>query len=357
LLAAVLPASAQPFAGVSLRVRDQTAPPGGTFQLVVDLTEPRPIIVGNARLDFNSRFALRGIVLPGTPDAAAAGVVTTGGLVLHTVSPGDFGLNPTAPIIALSIGVPETVAIGTKTPLTLDSAASQWTGPLGVYPQEIKQGTFTASGRLSITDVIPGGGALPAGSTISVLGLGFQRGATVEIDGIDVSSTTFVDATRIDVVTSAAVQLDGTRVSVRNPDHARVRYYSYLRATSLGESAVPLLAATEVAYPLQPLSFAMFPAAAASPQNFVGVAVQNQAAFPTQVQIALQTAATVVATTAIALPPRAELSRALSELFPGVTAGADTVVTVRASSPVQILGLLGDTVASSVLPVLPTASF
>jgi hypothetical protein len=357
VFALAFPSSAQVFAGVSLKILNAAAPPGSGFQMQVTLTEPKPILMGSSFFGLSPRLNVQGVVLPGNPDAAGAAVRTATGLALAFVSPsGTLGLSITAPIIAVALGVPASVPIGATAPLTLDPA-STWTGPFGLYPQEIKDGTFVAKQVLAITDVLPGGGLLPAGSTVSVIGVGFEPGALVEIDGTTVSSATFVSATRVDAVIGTALQLDGKKVSVRNPDHTRSNYYSYLRAASLGTSRRTLLAATDAVYPVKPLSFAAFPAAAKTRTSFVGLALQNPSALPAQVKVQLRSATAVIASTVLTLPPRTEIAREASELFSGTVPGANAVIAVTASVPVQMLSLLGDETAGTVTPVLPTVSF
>jgi hypothetical protein len=352
------PPSPDVFAGVSLKILNAAAPPGSGFQMQVTLTEPKPILIGSSVFGLSPRLSVRGVVLPASPDAAGAAVRTPNGLALRFVSPsGDFGLSTVAPIIAVTLAVSASTPLGATAPLTLDANASTWTGPLGLYPQEIKPGTFLAKHVLAITDVLPGGGLLPAGSTISVLGVGFERGAVVEIDGTTIVSATFVSATRVDAVTGTPLQLDGKKVSVRNPDHARSIYYSYLRAASLGTSRRPLLAATDAVYPVTPLTFAAFPAAAKSATSFVGLALQNPSAQAAQVTVQLRTAAGVTASRVLTIPARTEIAREVSELFSGIVPGPDAVIAVSASLPVQMLSLLGDETAGTVTPVLPTVSF
>src|SRR6202171_4970416 len=117
-----------------------------------------------------------------------------------------------------------------------------------------------AKGAVSITDVLPGGGFLPAGSLVAVVGIGFQPGAQVLVDSVSLASTSWVDSSRIEVVTAVETQLDGRMVSVTNPDLTGATYFSYLRATDLGKSARPLLAATEAIFPVQTQSSALFAA-------------------------------------------------------------------------------------------------
>jgi hypothetical protein len=353
LAVASLAAQAQTAAApLSLKVLDEAAPPGGAIQLEVELTEPRPILIGSGHVRALPGPVL-GVVLPGNPDAGGTAVTSSAGLTVRTVSTsGNFGLLADAPIFAVTLGIPTSTRIGTTSALALDSASS-FTGPQGVYTDQLKSGTFTASSVISITNVVPGGGLLAAGSTISIAGVGFQPGASVEIDGASLSKATFVSASRVDVVTAAAFQLDGERVTVKNPDGTRSRYYSYLRAASLSASTNALLAATDVAYPVQPLSSAVFPAV--SPSGFMGVALQNPGTAPATITIQLRTASAVVATTSLTLPPLTEVSRAVSELFATRPSTAN-VLSISASTPVQMLGLLGDSTAGTVTPVLPSVS-
>jgi len=49
------------FSGVSIKILDASAPPGGTIQLSVTLTEPKPNVTGTAALSFDA--ALLGPVM------------------------------------------------------------------------------------------------------------------------------------------------------------------------------------------------------------------------------------------------------------------------------------------------------
>ena len=359
VLAPVFPAiaaTADATNDLALKIPNESAPPGGWFQMKVKVTEPKPIIISSAAM--SSPFAVQGIVLPGSPDAGGAAVLGPSGLVLRTISPsGTMGMSLAAPIIAVTFAVPAGMPVGAKAQLVLDPAASSFLAPLGVYVPDVKQGMFTAGGTLSIGDIIPGGGFLPAGSAITVTGMGFQPGALVEVDGIDIVSATLIDSTRIDAVIAAAAQLDGRRVSVRNPDGTRAAYFSYLRARALGESARPLLLATETVFPVLPFSGAIFPVPAVAAGTFFAVAAQNPGPATSQVTIALQSPAGVVASTTFSMPPRTEISREISEFLTGVSPHAGQAVAVTASAPVQLLGLVADTDAGSVTPVLPALSF
>jgi hypothetical protein len=337
------------------------AQPGGSLQLRLLLTQAKPIVTARAQLDFGAFLAVRGVVFPGNPDAAGTAVVSSSGrITLRAVSPsGTFGLVPGAPIVAVSLGVPATTPVGTGGPLSLDALGSWWIDPLGQpYPQDVRQGAFSVvPAAVSIADVVPGGGLLPAGTTLRIIGVGFQPGALVEVDGVPVASTTFVDPEHLEAIIAATAQLDGRRVRVKNPDRTRAPYYSYLRAASLGSSARPLLDATEPVFPVQPLSGAIFTAPSPAPGRFFGIALQNPQPTSSVVSIELlSTTGAVVASTSLTLPARTEISREISELLSGVSPASASTVVIKAVPAVQMLGLLGDETEASVAPLLPLLS-
>lgn len=336
---------------LSLKVLDESAPPGGAIQMEVSATEPKPIIIGSGHIRAIPGTVL-GVVLPGNPDAAGTAVSTSDGLTIRLLSPsGNLGLLVDTPVVAIAVGIPTTTKIGTVSSLALDGLV--FSGPQGPYAPEIKPGTFTAKNIVSITNVIPGGGLLPAGSVISIAGAGFLPGSIVEIDGATFSATSVVSANRIDVTLVAALQLDSKRVTVRNPDGTRSRYYSYLRAASLPASSNALFAATDAVYPVQPVSSGVFPAVSSS--GFMGFAAQNPGTTAARITVQLRSASAVIATASLTLPPRTEVSRSAAELF-GALPASSNVLSVSSSSPVQLLGLLGNSAAGSVTPVLPSVS-
>lgn len=343
------------FAGLSLRVANAEAPPGGTIQLKVLVTEPRPIIIGHPQFSFAPRLSVLGVLLPGSPDAAGAAVIQGGNASVRVVSPsGKLGLSTTAPVLAITLAVPAPTPVGSSSPLTLDPAASSWLDPAGqLYTQQIRQGTFVARGLISINDVLPGGGFLPAGSVVTVVGLGFQPGVLAEIDGFAIASVTWVDSTRIDIVTASAGQLDGKKVTIVNPDRTRAAYFSYLRATALGTSSRPLLAATEPIYPVQPNLSGSFTNPQPAAGTFLGLALQNPNATGATVAVELLDAGGVVASSSLVLPPRSEIVREASELLTGVIPQAGSVLRITASAPIQMVGLAGNENDGSVTPLLP----
>lgn len=353
------------FTGVSIKVLSSNAPPGGVMQFLVTLTEPKPIIITSAALSVDSTVLgpLMGVALYGpagtTSDAAGAAVVNgNGGIAVRAVSPsGTFGMEAAVPIVALTIGVRPDAAAGAGSKLVLDPAASFWIGPQGMYAQQVKNGNFEVGGTVAISDVFPGAGLLPAGTPITVRGIGFQPGAIVEVDNAIVATTTLVDSTRIDVTLAADADLYGRRVRVRNPDFSRATYFSYLRATWIGQSARDLLTRTDPIFSPETFTAAVVSDAVGANQ-FLALALQNPGASPADVAVELHSATLgPIPPTTVTMPPRTRIAREVSELFPQLVTQplpADSSLVVRSTSPVQILGLLGDDVAGTVEPVLAT---
>jgi hypothetical protein len=342
---------------VCVRTLNGVAPPGGSIQLKVlpgDPTDPTPIIVDLMSLGLGAEDpgAVQGVTLPQAPDAAGTAVNDGNSLVLRTVSPSSTLELSSVPMIALTIAVSDQAALGT-TGLTVDAAASSSLDPVADTCQldRSSQVSFVVNRSLSITGVLPGGGFLPAGSVVAVAGIGFEPETQVLIDGIAVASTSWVDASRIEVVTAVDAQLDGRKVSVVNPDGTGATYFSYLRATDLGKSARPLLAATEAIFPVQTQSSAVFAAPASG--TFFALALQNPQPDDATVSVELWDGGSVVASASLTLPPRTKVSREISELFPGVTPGAESFFQLTATLPMQLLGLSGNETDGSVAPVLP----
>ena len=353
------------FTGVSLKVLNASSPPGGTMQMAVEVTEPIPIVIGSALIQLDTAVLgpVMGVALYGPAgaqsDAAGTALVSGNLLRVRTVSPSStFGTSTAAPILAVTMGVSASALPGTQASLVLDPATSFWLDPSGApYAQQVKNGTFVVGGTVSIDDVVPGAGLLPAGSTVVVRGFGFQPGALVEVDGVSVDSTVVVSDRQVNVTIGVAADLYGRRVRVRNPDLSRAAYRAYLRSAWLGRSARALLADTDPLFSPQAFTGAIFSASPGAGQ-FFGLALQNPAAAPADSTIELRAGdGTSIASAAVTLPARTRMSREVSELFPGHSIPAGGSLVVRSSSPVQMLGILGDETAGTVEPVLAALAF
>jgi hypothetical protein len=318
-------------------------------EVSVNPDDPTPIIIDLPPVgDGADLGAVQQVTLSGAPDAAGTAVIYGNSLVIRMVSPpATLGLS-SAPVIAVTVAVPDQGPAGTTASLPPAPAASALLAPFGAPCDQV---TPLAQGTVSVTGVLPDGGVLPAGSLVAVVGIGFQPDAQVLIDGVAIASTSWVDSSRIEVVTAADAQLDGRRVDVSNPDGTGASYSSQLRFTDLGKSATPLLATTEAIFPVTTQSRALV--AAPTRGTFFALALQNPQPVESIVSVELWDTGLLVASASLALPPLTKVSREVSELFAGVIPGAGSFFRLTATVPVQVLGLSGDENEGSVTPVLP----
>ena len=346
------------------RVLDEQAPPGGLIQLKVHLTEPRPITTGSGSVSDGEPSqgaqaplgSMQGVALfSPAGDVIGAAVASGTSVSIRFFSPtGTFGTDENSPIIAVSIPVSPDALPGQTELLTLDPNSSYWVAPSGeTYEQEVVWGKFTVGGSVSISNIDPGGGEVPAGSTISVSGVGFQPGALVQIEGVELESTQYVDPTRLDVVLAKQTQMHGKRVTVTNNDGSSATYYSYLRAAPVGQSARPLLAATFPLFATGTFTSAFFIPPGDS-ALFFGLALQNPNATPSMVEIALFSSSyELLESSSFSLPSEAMITREISEYLPGFCPPAGSYLRVLSDAPLQMLGLVANDADRSVAPVQP----
>jgi hypothetical protein len=351
-----------PFAGVELTIPNETVPPGGMLQLKMQITEPKPILKGGQKAAFSAPFLspVQGIALfSPAGDASGTALLSNGRAQFSLHSPiFDMGNNIDYPILTIAMPVKATAIPGQTAALNLDPSFSQWIDPTGqIYPVLLTNGTVTVGGTLSISNIVPGGGVVPAGTKIAILGMGFQPDSKVQVNEAILATQTYVSSTEIDVTLTTDVNMTSRRVRVTKPStNELATYYSYQRVKSAGKSANPLLAAAVALFAQSRWTVAYFKPVLNSSQ-FTGLALQNETAIPAYVRLKLFAPnGTVLATYSLAVQPGRRISRDLREFFLGVVPATGTTLKVKVTSgpPIQVLGLLGDSVLRTVDPVDPS---
>jgi IPT/TIG domain-containing protein len=352
------PAPAPGFTGVSLRVLNSLIPPGGTFQYQLLLTEPKPI--GHGSTSTTGTGTVSGIAL-NDPIGQTAGVAILNGpgIQINFSSPlATFGTNPNLdyPILTIRSTIPTDMPVGLQIPLSIDLANSFWFGATGQpYPQEIAPGKLTIGGTLAITDVVPGGGFQAAGTMVAIRGMGFTADSVVSIEGINLNpgDAQVISANEIDVILPQALQMDGARVRVKNPDQTST-FFAYFHAQAIGQSSHPLLAQTYPLFARQTYTAATLPWSRSGSQ-FTGLALQNQGSAAANIILETHSATgDLLGSVTVSLPGGSKISRDLLEFFPGASANA-VFVGIKSDAPVQMLGLLGDDATGNVVPIMVTA--
>lgn len=348
---------------VELRIPDETVPPGGMLQLKLEITEPRPISKGGQRTKFNSGFLgpVQGIALfSPAGDASGTAVLSKGAAHFSLNSPladlGNFINFIDYPIITVAIPVKPTAPPGKTADLVLDPALSQWLQPNAQpYPVLLTNGILTVGGTLSITNVVPGGGVVPAGTKIAILGLGFRPDSDVQVNEAGIATQTFVSANEIDVTLDADVNMTSRRIRVINSNpNEKVEYFSYGRTTPMGKSKHPLVATTVPLFAETTWTTAYFKPVLSGLQ-FSALALENPSAQVVKARLQLFASnGLLLKSKTISLMPSKRWTRDLVETFTGVVPGNGTSLKVTASAPIPMLGLLGDDVLGTVDPVDPS---
>lgn len=355
--------------GPGLSVASPTLPPGGMLQVQVFMTEPKPILKGkqgihaqqSQALDFEGEGktssllgALRdAAIFSPSGDVSGVAVTNSSGTRFFFSSPlATYGTSSDTPVITIAYPVSTKAAAGQTLDLTLDPTDSQWVDPDGDdYTMELKSGVLTVGGTLSISDVMPGGGVVPAGTVISITGTGFQSSSKIDFGEAHVSNTQYVNSTLIQITLRDSVDVRGQRVRIDNPNNERAEYFPYQRTKRAGKSKHSLVADSYPMFSQTPLTVGYFQPTLQG-TVFSGLALQNLNVTKAKATLQLYSQGGVLlAKRSLSLAPNTYIARDLVELFPGTTPGDGTQLTVTSTQPILMLGLLGDDAAGTLLPV------
>lgn len=350
------------FVGVSLDLASQTVPPGGLLQMQVFITEPKPILKGGQKATFTSRAAIvpaLGVVRDGAlfspaGDVDGVAVLGKGSIQVSFNSPlTSFGTDMDTPVMAFGLPVAANATIGQTVPLTLDGSSAQWFDPTGqLYPIELKSGVLTVGGKTSVTDVQPAAGIIPAGTVISIKGVGFQSTSKVDVNNAVLASSNFVSANEIQITLAQSFAIEGQRIRVTT-NNERVTYYPYQRTTQLGKSTHVLVASSLPLFSHTTWTQAFFHPTLQG-TVFSGVALQNLSASSATVTLQLfSSAGGLLASRTISMGTNTRFSRDFVEMFPGQVPSDGTTVKVTSNVAIQALGLLGDDALGTLTPVEP----
>jgi hypothetical protein len=347
-----------PFVGVGLSVNSPTVPPGGLLQMQVSVTEPKPILKGNQRATFSTMAA----PLPLGPvrdaslyspagDVSGVAVNGAGSTQVFFSSPlTSFGTDIDSPVLTIAIPIRPKATIGQTVPLVLDPSISSWIDPNGQpYPVELSPGLLTIGGTLSVSDVAPAWGVIPAGTAITVSGMGFLPTSKVDVNNAIVATTSYISANQIQITLTQDFAIEGVRVRVTNPTE-KVSYYPYARSRAIGRSTHALVAGS---YPLFSHSTwtSGYIAPVAAGTTFTAIAIQNLNSITANVTLQLlSSSGGLLGKKNIRMAANTRFVRDLNELFPGlVTTG--TSLHASSDQPVQLLGMLGDDALGTMQPV------
>jgi hypothetical protein len=379
---------ALPAGTIGLAVLNTSVPPGGIFQFQLSNTEPKPIGHGSTRPQVPAG-PVRGVAV-NDPSGKAAGIA----VINTSVSPTDIklqltspdallGTDITYPVVTMSMPLSASLTPGATFPISIDTANTSFFDASKAYTAiEFAPGTLTIApvGSPYVSDVLPAGGLLPDRTQIKIFGAGFNKDTKISIEGTTIvpADQTLVNSGEIDVKicngtvadtatvcpnNGGSMQLDGERVRVKDTNtNFVIEYYTYLRADD--EPGSSANAQVNLVHPMfSRLTYlsATIPLVVSATQ-FTGLSLQNTNALDSGIKIELLDASDVsLANTSFILhglgggTAGKKITRdVIADWFPSPPAGAAKVrVTVTSGPAVQVLGMLGDTSAGTIVPVIP----
>jgi hypothetical protein len=328
--------------GISVKLTNESAAPGGTAQVKLLVTEPQPISTGRGSVRYGGWDTIDGIALgAGAADAQGVAVVSNGTIEISFDSPSALlGTNTDYPILTIAGHVPSSAPMGATFPVSLDPGSLQIADPSGALEiTEAAAGSVSTAPVLSIDDVRPGGALVPAKGIVSIFGTGFGPKTKVTLKNAKVADTRYVSPGQIDVTLAAPARMQGMMVKAVNQSGPSQTYFSYQRTTREGASQHPVL---QHAVPL----FSQAPAFAADVDlscDDCGLAVQNPGTVAGQVTAELllpdETSLGLVTFT---VPALKYVVRSIPELFDLSTTPVSARVHVLATTPVLTMGIAVD---------------
>lgn len=314
------------------------------------VTEPTPISTGGPSLAIDTGIfdGVWGIELF-CPTGDLNGVAMVNGSHINIRYSTTVGAQGTDyPIMTMALHVRPDAVPGSQTQYQLDPSSTWTLGLLGTATlKPVPPAIVTVGGSISITNVVPGGGILPAGSVVSIRGMGFQPKTQVQLNAIKFSSISWISPEEIQFTLAETTNMTGQKIQVVNPDGSQDTYFSYLRGVPLASSSYPPLAGAVPIFSSVTHSWALFSVMG----DFTGIAVQNPGLSPADVTVSLYSPANVLmGTSTVMLTSGYRLMQETSEWAQGATAVPGSYVVVTSTRPIQVFGFAGDVTTGSINP-------
>jgi hypothetical protein len=348
--------SGAPVQQIAFHIPNETAPPGGLVQMKFLLSVPTPISTGGPVTSFDAGMfdSVWGIELFCPDGDLNGGAMIAGSKVniRYATTAGAAGTD--YPIMTVALHIRPDATPGSSTQFQLDPSSTWTVNPSGAVTtaQPGPPATVTVGGTISILDVVPGGGVLPAGTVVSIKGMGFQPKTQVQLNAIKSSSIQLINSGEIQFTLAEATNMTGQKIQVVNPDNSQDTYFSYLRGITLAQSSQSLLQSAVPIFSSVTHSAAVFtPIAPASNSQFTGVALQNPSGAAANVTLALYSSANVLlGSSALTLPGGYRLMGSTLEFTQGAASPAGSYVLVTSTQPIQVFGFLADNSLGTILP-------
>jgi hypothetical protein len=320
------------------------------------LSVPTPISTGGPVVNFDAGMfdSVWGIELF-CPDGDLNGMAMITGSTVnihYATTAGAAGTD--YPIMTVALHIRPDAVPGSSTPFQLDPSSTWTVNPSGAVTtaKPAPPATVAVGGTISILDVVPGGGVQPAGTVVSIKGMGFQPKTQVQLNAIKATSIQLISSSEIQFTLAEPTNMTGQKIQVVNPDNSQDTYFSYLRGLTLAQSSQSLLQGAVPIFSSVTHSAAAFTQIApASGSQFTGVAIQNPSIAPANVTVALYSSGNaLLGSSSFTLRSGYRLMGSTPEFTQGAAAPMGSYLLVTSTQPIQIFGFLGDNASGTVVP-------
>ena len=174
---------------ITLRIPDETVPAGAMVQMKVQTTEVTPISGGRPSFGFDANFGGAAGFAIAAPNGEVAGAAVVDGSHVQIFYDGTSQLTSNYPIMTTVLQVRPDVPSGTRTQFSLDPT-SLWNFAGTLTTARVSPATVTIenNGTVAINDVVPGEGVWPAGTVVSVRGVGYDAKTSLRVNDAGVKA-------------------------------------------------------------------------------------------------------------------------------------------------------------------------
>jgi hypothetical protein len=347
------------YKGLWLEVSKESTPPGGTAQVHITLTEPKPIIRSRVFVAFEERMveSIENVAILSENGEATGAAVRFGNVIrIDAASPtGILGMTEDSPLFSIAVKLRADAPEGESAVFRVlpESTFFEPDGDLWTV-EDNAPGVVTVGGDLSIDSIVPAGGRVEAGGTVRILGRGFEPWSRVEIDGVAQDHVRFVSSTELEFVAAAEFQLDRRKVKVVTKSQQSRSFITNFLGVEHAPSMYDLVAAAQPLFSHHTSNSSSFRLehAAENTSPVTAVALQNPGteAVAAWVEVLGMDGQTLGAGTVV-LVAGERAARTLDEIIPGVEYPGGATLRISASAPLQIVALSGDLVSGSLQPL------
>ena len=257
------------------------------------------------------------------------------------------------PLLTIALRVRGDAVRGSRTSVSLDPSSS-WTLNGATLTTRVQPGEVTVGGTLAVSSVVPGQGSFPAGTVVTVHGMGFNQQTRLRVEDAEIAAVRVVSPTEMQFTLVETVNMTGRRLRLDNRDGSRVGHLSYTHGVTAATSTSPLLAATVPIFSGRLRTVAVFGTLPPLTVNqYAALALLNPGLNGAVVNVALYSSiGTRLDDSSVSLPKGHRLALELFELLGGVPPSGSWI-RVTSSQPIHISRLLCDEGTWTVTPSLP----